>query len=320
MPIGADYYFHLQISREWLSGVFAMFGETAMRINQFPYFSFLHFLLIPSILLHLEYVFARCLQVVFYSLSLGLTMLLSQRRGGYRQSALTGLVLMGCLAYTDAAIQVRPQGLAFVLLPLALGFYASEQKAGFAASVIALVYTHGIAALSMVYSLVAVKLVNRAWTKTVLVTALLCSPIVVVSLVYAAGAWGKWSGLDASAQEPLFWAMPQFFIPLYSGATLAAIPLIGYVAASWRRRSSYQKMLVLTVLGSLPMLALWPDRWLQYCTIPFALLVADMIVAAKVSEKALVIFLALYLVYQLNYWYITLTGGWYVPAHNLWIA
>jgi hypothetical protein len=225
---------------------------------------------------------------------------------------------MGCLAYTDAAIQVRPQSLALVLLPLALGFYASEQKGGFAASMVALVYTHGIAALSMVYSLVAVKLVNRAWTKTVLVTVLLSSPIVIVSLVYAGGALSKWGGGDASAQERLFWAMPQFFIPLYSGASLAAVPLIGYVAASWRRRSSYQKMLVLTVLGSLPMLALWPDRWLQYNTIPFALLVADMTVEAKVSEKALVIFLALFLVYQLDYWLVTLTSGWYVPEQRTW--
>jgi hypothetical protein len=263
MPIGSDYYFHLQVSREWLSGVFAMFGQTAMTINQFPYFSILHFLLIPSILTHMEYALARYYQVAFYALSLGLTMSLAKRHGGDKEATFTGLILLGCFAFTDAAIQVRPQSLALVLLPLALGFYVSDQRGGFAASFIALVYTHGVAALSLIYGLLASKLRASDWKKTVLLTGLIVLPIVAVSLVYAGGAWGKWSGMDASSQESIFWAAPQVFVPLYEGALLMAFPILGYATATWKRQSSYVQMLVITSLGSLPMLVLWPDRWLQ---------------------------------------------------------
>lgn len=314
-PIGADYYFHLQMAEEWMTGSFAMFGELAMRVNHYPYFSILHFMLIPTVLMGNPYGFAKILQVTFYTLSLGLTMMLAQRRGGPKAATVTGMILLGCLSFTDAAIQVRPQSLAMVLYPLALGFYISNQKGGFAASVISLVYTHGIAALSLVYSLLAVKLRDSDWRKTILVTAIAISPILLVSLAYFGGAYQKWSGIDASSQEHIFWKNPLVLTPLFSGATLLAVPILGYAAATWKKQSNYAKMLVISVLGSLPMLPMWPDRWLQYISIPFALLIADWTVNRKKIENAIVlpIILALFLIYQANYWYVTLSGGWFVP-------
>jgi len=319
-PIGVDYRFHLAVAEAWAKGLNGMFSEVVMRVNHYPYFSVLHLLLVPNVWLGCSDLFAMFLQVFFYTAIFGTVLLMALGHDGANGAMWSGLLLFGCMAFTDSAIQVRPQTLDMLLLPIALGFYLSGKKTSFLASTLALAYNHGFASLVLIWVLYLVKLRDRQWLKTTILFGVLILPIMIPSLLYLPGAFSKWGGTDASSQETLFWQSPLLYSLFYLGALSLGFPVFLNALAKWRSQDGYARALCLVVAGSLIMLPLWPDRWLQYQAIPFALLTANWLTKRTRRETVLlaVPLVACFLLYHANYWWVTATGNWDVPLNLVW--
>jgi len=325
-PIGVDFYFHLDVARVWASGQNGMFSEVVMRVNRFPYPPLFHWILVPAIWLGQECFFGRLLQAFFYSGILLWNMVFAFKHGhehnpdDARMASYMGMLLMSNVAFIDSAIQARPQSLDMLLLPFLLNFFLTDSWLGFTLLSSLMVWNHGVAALALTYALFLVKVKDRKWLKAILLFGLLTAFVTGTSVWHAGGALAKWKGTWDSDQEMLFWSHPLTFIPLYMGILLMGYPLLFLALAKWKSQSQAVKACCLVLAGLTVMLPLWADRWLQYSSIPLAYLISRWLSKRSREETIMImpVLLFAFLVYQVNYWWVTFTGNWFAPSQSTW--
>lgn len=312
IPIGADVHFHIDVARIWAAGGNGMFSDIVFQINRFPYPPLFHWIVAPSVWFNLEFLWCRLLQIVFSVGCFVATMLLVQRHVNSKAAAFTGLLLLSSFGFTDGTIQARPQSLDMLLIPIALHFFLSYSNKKFGLSTIALVWNHGVAALSNLWTLFLYGFKRRKWWQTFMITALLVAPILFFSVFYSQGALSTWSGHTETWQEYLVFQAPIIMIPFYAGASLMGYIFIGLGLWKWKQLSDVEKTLIISFVGLTVMIPLWADRFMQYATIPLSC-----IAAIGFSKKKEYIFAFMAVVgfclfmNQANLWWINFTGNWW---------
>jgi hypothetical protein len=313
LPIGSDYYWHLNLAKSVASGNIngAVNFVLSPSGNSFPYglyLSVFHFALVPTVWSGQPYLFAQILQVLFLPCTLALTIWIVYRFGNPKAAVYTGMTLLASWAFFDGALQVRPESLDLLLYPLVVAAILGVKKNQFIAYTLVASYNHGLAAISMIYGLVATKLRDKSWKKTITIALLAVLPVIIVSVLYVQGAFSKWggAGLTENPQEVLFWADPTF-IPYYMGATF-----IGLFFLFKREKSGFEKLVLWGFIGNLVMLPLWADRWLHYASLPLAILTGLGITGLQSQNKKMVLVLSIFtilIVYVASYFSFSLGIG-----------
>lgn len=335
-PIGADFYYHLNIATLISKGNIVGAWNYSIQNILFPYgFMLFHFGLSGLVLSGNPYLWARVLETILMPTTFALTMFLMIKKANAKSALVTGLCLLGSLAFVDGALQLRPESLDLLLYPLMVFMVLSEKKKSFVVMAVVTVYSHSIAALSNIWGMAIKKLGEHTafeaglswetkalkielpqypWRKIILVGLAAIIPVLAVSLYYIQGAFKMWFTLaganNSNPQQTLFWVQPLIFIPFYSGLTL-----FGFIFLLKHHKSSFESLLSWGLIGSMIMIPFWADRWLQYVTIPLSCLVGLGFKNASNKKLAvalpiLFMFATFYTIYWLE---ISATGQWWQP-------
>jgi len=226
----------------------------------------------------------------------------------------TGLLAMGSYAFVDRAMIVAPQALNMIFLPLVFYFYLKRQTTYFALFAGLMVWNHGFAALPCLGGICIYALMKRNW-KPVLLLVLVSLPMVVPCIPYVFSGWSRMSGGYETMQEQIFWTNPLHSILAYQRLICVGLPLAVYFVWRWKERSELEKICLLTVASMAVMILPWADRFLQFSTIPLAVLLSSYFMKSKWRELWLNIVVVLFILFYLTLWlwvfadFYVVTGG-----------
>jgi hypothetical protein len=290
LPLGSDAYFHLQLSRfigqgNWTGAINLMFT-----VNKSPYPPLYHILIAPIAISSDPYTGLRILEMLFLPITFALMSFVVWKHIGSKAALISGLVLISGWAYLDGAIQARPESLDLLIYPIILYAILSQRKKLSGILSALTVYNHGFAAFSNIWGIAIKKLrehtdINAGldwqtkqikiempkypWRKTIILTLIAITPVLIISFYYFGGAWQQWATYTPTEnpQEALFWTYPPW-IPFYAG-----LSLMGWLFIFKKPQTQLESLLRYGLVGNLIMLPFWADRWLQYSSIPLAMLV-----------------------------------------------
>lgn len=315
-PIGADTYYHLTVATYYSHGQIIEGLNYSLTHDLFFYPPIFHFLITPLIWSNNPYFYARILEALLLPLTFAFTIYLMAKKASAKAAFITGLCLLGSLAFVDGAIQLRPESLDLLLYPMMLLAILNVKKKSFITMAVITAYSHSIAALSSIYGL-TIKLYkdHKEWRRTILAGTAIVAPLLAISIYYVSGAFKMWFTLaganTSNPQQTLFWTHPLTFIPIYSGLTL-----IGFAFLLKRHKSHFESLLSYGIVFSALMLPFWVDRWLQYITIPLSCLIGLGLQNVK-GWKQIPIYLLLVTIAvgYIAYWVlIGLVHGWWQPG------
>lgn len=262
VPIGEDIHFHLKIAADWRNnGLLGWFSETAFEQNKMPYPPLLHILLL----------FIDPLTIQIGLLPLAVWSFSKLYTG--RDRLLAGVLVLSSYAYVDRIMQVNPQAITMILLPLAILYYIQNERHGFIAVSSLMIWTHGIVALSCLGGLFF-QMLRRRQYKTLALILLLTAPVLATTFLYLPTTLEKFTSGFENNQERQFWSNPLFTV-LYQRLLFSGF----FVAAAFciRRRqvSDLEKTALLTLSSMALMIISWADRFVQLSTIPLAILIME---------------------------------------------
>jgi hypothetical protein len=315
VPIGADYYFHLKISNLIAQGNIVGAWQFPLTENYFPYgFLFFHFLIAPLSLTGNPYFGAMTLEALLMPITFALTVWLMIKKSNVQSAFITGICLLGSIAFLDGTLQLRPQSLDMLLYPLMLMAVFSVEKKNFITLALVTIYSHGIASLSNIYG-VAIKLLReKQWRKTIIAGLIGTLPVILLSIYYIQGAFHKWFTIagvnNSNPQQTMFWTNP-IFIPFYSGITL-----FGFIYLFKKHKNYFESLLWYGILASTIMIPFWADRWLQYISIPLSCIIGLGLKDASIKKLALVlpILVTISFLYVSYWWFISASHQWWYPG------
>ena len=140
------------------------------------------------------------------------------------KALILGFLALGSYAFMDRVIQVQPQALDFVLLPLAL----SSNGLLFVVASVLMFWNHGYYGLFAVGGLLLYHLIRKDW-KLPVSYLLLIFPMLLLLLEYSSGIF-RFTGGFENIQESQFWSNPLIFTVLYQRFLVFGY---GVAAYSW---------------------------------------------------------------------------------------
>jgi hypothetical protein len=287
--IGVDVYFHLRITESWASGHLGMFAPLVMQVNHSPYPPLFHFLLVPGIWMGLEIQWVTWVQVLFMPLAVASFMFLAYKLYGATLAFYAGFLVLGCTAYLDRVVQPQPQALDFILLPLAFYGFLFLKRKGYVVASVLMVWNHGLASLSALGGTLLGYLQRRDW-KVIIAFLIGSSVILALTLVYLIPTLSHFQSATVNTQEWDFWHLP-LFVPFYLGFLIIGFPIAIYRTFQWTTNRKYvsaiDKLSLLTIASTAIMIPIWADRWIQYASIPLALLLLSQVNSAGQKARML---------------------------------
>jgi hypothetical protein len=313
LPLGSDAYFHLKLSQLYGQGNFTGAFNFVQQVNQQPFYPPLyHFMILPVSMSGDPYTGLRLLEMIFLPLTFAATAWVMWKLVSPKAALITGLVMLGSWSFMDGAIQARPESLDLLLFPLIVYAAVKAKKKWFSALSIITVYNHGFAALTNVIGIALNRFKQKSWRKTLIAATIIIIPIILLSLYYMEGSMKQWATYTPTEnpQEALFWTYPPW-IPFYAGITL-----LGIIFCFKKGKTELETVLKWSILGNLVMLPFWADRWLQYSSMPWAMLVGTAI--SRWHGKKLYVALAVIAIgawiYISFFLMISVNGGWWQPG------
>lgn len=314
--VGVDIHFHLAIAEEYAKGNFLGAAETSLRVDKLIYPPLFHFMLVPSIWLNMAFPFTLILQAVFLPLAVLTFEYLAAKALGYEAAFVGGFLVLSSWAYSDRIIQVIPHSVSMILLPLALLFSMQNLNRRFLATSILMVWNHGLVALSALGGVLARKLWQREW-RTIILFLLGCGFILALSFAYLPSALQGYGSGFCTNQEIAFWNRPATFFMNYVGLLTAGFAVILYRLIMWLRGvkpSSLSLISMATIASTAIMIPVWADRWVQFSTVPLALLILESYAGTKSYNRfAYASLIILYFVWTYSSYWLTLVAGAYQP-------
>ena len=273
---GVDIWFHLDIAEQYAAGNLAGGFDVGFAVDKTFYPPLFHFLLVPGYWLGASEFYALVFQVLFLPVAVGSFVFLVFRLRGVTSAFYGGLLLLGSMAFLDRVIQAQPHALDLVLLSWVFYFCLFRKGKGFVVASVLMVWNHGVVAVS---ALGGVLLAQLRWRRWRLFAGWLIGafPVIAVSLLFLVSGLRSYGAAVDTDQEYLFWHSITF-VPEYLGLLTAGFVVGGFVVYKFLRGqvvSAASKLAVLTVLSAAVMVPMWADRWLQYSTIPLALLILE---------------------------------------------
>ncbi len=322
-PLATDYFFAEEVALEWSRGELAMISPFVMIHNHTPYFSLLHFLLVPFIWLGAVQNFARFLQVVFFAGTLGGTMLLIYRYFGSKASFYSGLMLLSSPAFvTESVIQVKPQSLVMLLFPPLIYFFLEGKRRNYVIASVVSIYTWSIASFAFVYGLLAYKVKERKWFLASIVFLLCCVRFFYYTIFYSdfGAMLTRWTDYVGKVSPKTLMTENPLYIFAYLGSPAIGFNLLIYQLLKWKTLSNTEKAVNVMILSSLPLTVIWIDRWLQCSSILFSITASAWLSRQKGFTYGFVFTLLLlsFVLWAVNYWAITFTGNWWSLGYNRW--
>lgn len=272
--IGADIHFHLDLARIWAQGENGMMSSRAIDINKMPYPPLFHWLLVPGVWLGMERVWGLILQAVFYPLALWLTLNLMKDEAGYSKALMSGLLLVGSLAFYDRVIQAQPQALDASLYLLALYGLIKGNHSIFVIGCSCLVLNHGVVGLALCGGLL-IRGFSLKRKKVVFLSLLIILIILFPSIPYFLSGMVRMGGPSTNAQEVALRSSPLIWGSYYLGGALLGLPALIQTSRKWGALKEHQKSCLLTVISLALMIPFWPERFLSYAALPLILLAAS---------------------------------------------
>jgi hypothetical protein len=321
-PLGSDVFYHLEVAYEWARGENAFLSPFVLSHAHTPYPPLFHWLLVPSVWLGIDYLFCRFLQVVFMAGTIGLTMWFAHKYTNYKTTLFTGLFLMSSIPFMDSIMQVRPQSVTMLLLPLILYYFIERKSLGFVTTFLVTVYSWSVSPLFFLYGLVVARLRDRSWLKNTLVIISLVAVLGLLILHYSdlSLMFGRWGGHWDSTQERLLWEQPLTMFFTYLGTSWVGIPILGWNLYKWKNQPTYIKTICMVLVSSLVLFPLWTDRWFQISSILLSILSAKWLTERKGFWYGTIItyVILVFAFWQIFYWTATFTGAWYTAGSNQW--
>jgi len=273
-PIGADVHFHQEIADSWRRGELGMFSDVVMDMNKLPYPPLQHFLMIaiPPIFL----------QILMLPLAVASMSYLYWKDDKF-SALLAGALVMGSYAFVDRAIQVNPQAITMILLPLALHSAlrqkndAMRQNKLLIATSTLMIWNHGLVSLACLGG-IFLFLIARRHYKSLSWILLFSLPIIASQLYYLPSALQHFAGGFENLQEQQFWSNPLTFTALYQRIISLGFPIVSYLF--WiknTRQSDSNNLMLLTLFSMSVMILPWGDRFIQLSTIPLTYIIIDFI-------------------------------------------
>lgn len=276
-PIGQDVWFHQSIADYWRRGELGMFSPPAMTVNKMPYPPLLHWLLIavPPLIL----------QILFLPVAVASMMLIYWRRDKLL-ALLVGATVIGSYAYVDRLIQVNPQAITMILLPLALYSVIRRQDKLLIVVSTLMIWNHGLVAIVCLGGVFLHLLIRRQW-KPLLWILVFSTPILISTLYYLPAGLQHFSSKFENLQEAQFWTDP-LFTPLYQRLPALGFPLAAYLVLKKREILSDFDKINLMTLGTMALMIIpWSDRFVQFTTIPLAFLIVNWLPRTSWKKKEL---------------------------------
>lgn len=310
--VGVDIHFHLDIAEQYAQGNFIEAAQVSLHVDKLIYPPLFHFLLVPSIWLGAAYPFTLVLQALFLPLAVFTFEYLTAKTLGYETAFVGGFLVLGSLAYVDRAIQAIPHSVDMILLPLAILFSLRNLDRKFLVASVVMVWNHGLVSLSALGGALLRKLWRREW-RVIAIFLLGSGVILVLSFVYLPSALQGYGSGFCTEQEKAFWLTPiQFFIT-YVGLLTLGFAVIGYRLLKWIRGvkpSSLSLISMATVATTAIMIPVWADRWVQYSSVPLALLMLEVYAETKSYIRFLYTSLiVLYFVWTYSILWLSLFAG-----------
>jgi len=314
--VGVDIHFHLDIAEGYAQGDFASAIATSLKVDKLIYPPLFHFALVPAIWLGNAYAFTLILQAIFLPLATLTFEYLTAKTLGCEAAFIGGFLVLGSWAYADRIIQVIPHSVTMILLPLALLYAMQNVNRKFLLSSVTMVWNHGLVALSALGGILTQKLWRREW-RVLALFLLGSSAIIALSLAYLPSALQGYSSEFCTEQEKAFWLRPAQFFVSYVGLLTAGFAVAGYRLLKWARGvkpSSLSLLSMATVASTAIMIPMWADRWIQFSTVPLALLMLEAFAEMKpVNKFVFGVCVILFFAWTYSSYWLTLFAGAYQP-------
>lgn len=307
--IGTDILFQLDMARLYAVGNFSGAQSVALSINSIPYPPLFQFILVPSIWLGIEYQFIAFLQVFFLPLAILSLELLFYLRGMKFEAVFAGTLVLTSFAYVDRSLQPIPIALDMILLPLTIHFALVKNDKWFILLSSIILYNHGIMGVSVLGGLFLYKLFKKEY-KSIILIVLISLPVILIAFPYVPQALKNFTGKINTDQQRAFLNNPVLFTYEYMGQSLIIgfpIILLGYWAISSRivkkKLDDLDKISILT-LGSMLLTTIFQqDRFLQYSTIPLAILFTNYVGQSKYKSFWMLLTVGLATLFYLLLWF-----------------
>ena len=317
--IGSDVILQLKLARMISVGDFVGAWDLAMSVNKIFYPPLFQLLLVPSIWFQVEYQFIAFLQVFFLPLAVLSLELLFYLRERKFESIFVGTLALTSVAFVDRSLQVIPIALDFILTPLTIYFALENRDKPFIVLSSIVLYNHGIMGVSVLGGLFLYKLFRREW-KPIFLIFLISLPIILISLPHIPAALQNFGGKINTDQQRQFLANPILFTYEYMGQSFVIgfpIILLGYIVivhkALKKGLDDLDKVSIL-MLGSMLLTTVFQqDRFLQYSTIPLALLFTNHVGSSKFKLFWVVPTVILAVFFYFILWFWLCTGQFDVP-------
>ncbi len=271
-PISWDFMcFHIKIAEAWARGENGMMLPLVMQINKIPYPPMFHWLLALGVLIGQGYNFGRLLQIIFSPIvTISCMWLIKKETDSTEQAFYVGLFLLTINAFMDAAFQVHPQTIEMLLFPIVTYAYLKNKGWLLILASTLMVWVHGIVSIVLLGGIFILLLKEKREAELIGSFAF-SFPMLAVNIYYLVPALQNWMGAPVSTPEEAFFQNPILFTFLYlAPALFVALPLLVYNLTKWKSLTRFQKVTVLSILSMAIMLVPWPDRFLQYASIPLA--------------------------------------------------
>ena len=137
-----------------------------------------------------------------------------------------------------------------------------------------MVWNHGLVSATALAGTLLGYIKRRRW-KIIICFFVASSVIFALSLIYLVPTLTQFQSSQQNDQEYYFWHTP-LFIPFYLGILVVGFPIAIFKFVQLLKHkplSPIDKLSIATIASTAVMIPMWADRWLQYCTIPLALLI-----------------------------------------------
>jgi hypothetical protein len=310
-PVGDDIWFHLRISRLYAEGKNAMFESVGT--NSFPYPPLFHLIFVPFILIGLEIPFATLLQVIFYPLAMITVAWLMWKKVGRISAIFTILLLLSSFSFFDRTAQVTPQAFDMIFMPLAVYFFFNKRTLPFLASFGVMVYSHAPISFLLFAPFLLYSLMYKENRRMVYISLALMIPLILISIAFipttlTSSQQGIWS--IQNPQEAMILENPLQFL-LYMGILPSIfIPLAYYYVSDKRKKTGFDKFVILWLLFLLPMGIFWIDRLASYIIVPLSILIGSYFQLKLENKPQSVVFMMILVIFMIS-----------IASHiSLWIA
>ncbi len=305
--IGSDVHYHLQHSFRYASGHPAFLDWDLAAPNGGPYPPLFHLLFVPFVWLGLHAPFSALLEATALFLAFSATLLLAKEQKGLVPAAFAMALLFSSRAFFDR-VQVTPQAIDAIAMPLAVLFFFRKDYKPFVLSVLAMVYSHGAYGLLLfapfaLFSLFE-KRDRKANAAAVSKAALFSLPVVLLTLAFLPTLLDSGFTAVHNPQDQAIRQDPALFIN-YFGVGLSLFAPVSLIYFSRKLGDPFCRFLLLWLVCLLPLVIFFPDRLASYAAQPTAIMGGIALAGISKANRGAPVFFFLALLslaFLQNYW------------------